>query len=84
MNPEELIKSLLTVPKHEPRAVRLLREQREQTGELWPKIESISERQHLWREMEAMREAASQMLEKLSKLRPIPLQDSAEIQRIFL
>jgi hypothetical protein len=84
MNPEELIQSLLTVPKFEPRAVRLLREQRDRTGELWPKIDNINERQHLWREMESMREAASEMLEKVSKLRPVPIQGSVEIQRIFL
>ena len=72
MTAEQLANIILNIPAHEPRALVVLREQREATGELFPVIEQ-RERAKIFYEMRDMREKSTKMIEALEKLKAIPV-----------
>lgn len=76
MTIESLTEALINLPKHESRAVRIMRQQREQTGQLYPPIESKVECVRLVNDLVATGVAATKLCESLSRLSPIPLKDA--------
>ena len=73
MTIEKLTDILLGLPEHESRAVRVLRQQRQITGELYPHIESKVERVRLVDDLVATSNAAARLGEAVCELRPIPV-----------
>ena len=82
MTVAELTNILVQLPQHESRAVQTLRQYRERTGEIYPKIESKVERVRLLDDLIATSDAATKLSDVLLDLQPIPLvvTDNAEIE----
>ena len=81
MTVAELTNILTQLPQHESRAVKTLREYRERTGAIYPRIESKVERVRLLDDLIATSDAAVKLSAVLLNLQPIPLgtPDNAEI-----
>lgn len=85
MTPKKLAELLLTVPEFEPRALKLLREQRQSNGLIFPIIPK-KDRSTMWGEMTKLGHDASAMSEKLLNLKPVALTqaDHPDLTGVFL
>jgi hypothetical protein len=73
MTPAELVNLFANVPAFEPRALTVLRQMRQETGQLVPVIDSRIERARIFYEMRDLRNAATRLADALEKLPPQPV-----------
>lgn len=69
---DTLTDTLLSIPAWEPDGMRLLREQREATGQLWPKAQPTPQIIRATMQLKDLAQHTQQIVKQLEKLRPIP------------